>query len=74
MNRLATLIARYQIEGFELTRDFLIRLKSDKIDISFSGFLKESSALGQISMNFITTQFFTSVLRESLKAKIRQGF
>lgn len=34
MTRVATLIAKYQIEGFEVTRDLLIRLKSDKIDIS----------------------------------------
>jgi hypothetical protein len=32
--RVATLIAKYQIEGIEVTKDFLIRFKTEKIDVS----------------------------------------
>lgn len=46
MTRVVTLIAKYSIEGVELTRDFIIRLKTDKIDISFQGFMREPSPLG----------------------------
>lgn len=34
LTRVATLIAKYQIEGIEVTKDFLIRFKTDKIDVS----------------------------------------
>ncbi len=46
MTRVVTLIAKYSIEGVELTRDFIIRLKTDKIDISIQGFMREPSPLG----------------------------
>jgi hypothetical protein len=34
LTRVATLLAKYQIEGIELTKDFILRLKTDKIDVS----------------------------------------
>jgi hypothetical protein len=46
LNRVATLIAKYQIEGIEFTKDLVIRLRTDKIDVSIQGFLKEGSPLG----------------------------
>jgi hypothetical protein len=46
LNRVATLIAKYQIEGIEFTKDLVIRLRTDKIDVSIQGFLKEQSPLG----------------------------
>ena len=46
LTRVVTLIARYQIEGIEVTKDFVIRLKTDKIDISIQGFLREPTPLG----------------------------
>jgi hypothetical protein len=46
LSRVATLIAKYQIEGIEFTKDLVIRLRTDKIDVSIQGFLKEQSPLG----------------------------
>jgi hypothetical protein len=57
-----------------LTKDFILRYKFDKLDISWQGFLPEPTTFGQVPLTFMITQFFTSIVRETFKARYKAGF
>jgi hypothetical protein len=73
-SRVLSLSGRQTVEGLELSKDMQLKFKLDKIDISYAGFIRDPAFKNQSNLTFLSTQFFTSIVRETFKTRNRQGF
>ena len=72
-SRVLSLSGKQTVEGLELSKDMQLKFKLDKIDISYAGFVKDPAFKNQSNLTFLSAQFFTSIVRETFKARNRQG-